>query len=228
MGLLNKIIQYGELKSGVKHCTFNPEGPGVVRIHLIPPKFRLLANSSYIVILNGYYLLPLGYSWAIMLSRFMKETNKYDGKEITEQDYKKITDATVKNVSRVYPFIPKEEIKEDLACMLEIIFAIARGESVDVDIEKMSIRSYAENMYAPHRMDLMVSAMTDNQGKWKCNQKCMFCYAAGEKLSATREMSTDEWKCAIDRLRSAGVPMLTFTGGEPTQREDTQNGLSPE
>ena len=220
MGLLNKIIQYGELKSGVKHCTFNPEGPGVVRIHLIPPKFRLLANSSYIVILNGYYLLPLGYSWAIMLSRFMKETNKYDGKEITEQDYKKITDATVKNVSRVYPFIPKEEIKEDLASMLEIIFAIARGESVDVDIEKMSIRSYAENMYAPHRMDLMVSAMTDNQGKWKCNQKCMFCYAAGEKLSATREMSTDEWKCAIDRLRSAGVPMLTFTGGEPTQRED--------
>ena len=41
MGLKNKIAQYRVYKSGVQHCTFNPEGPGVVRIHLIPPKFRL-------------------------------------------------------------------------------------------------------------------------------------------------------------------------------------------
>ena len=52
MGLIDKIAQYRELKSGVKHCTFNPYGPGVVRMHLIPPKFKLLGNSSYILILN--------------------------------------------------------------------------------------------------------------------------------------------------------------------------------
>ena len=33
MGLQNKIAQYREYKNGVSHCTFNPEGPGVVRIH---------------------------------------------------------------------------------------------------------------------------------------------------------------------------------------------------
>ena len=54
MGLHNKIAQYKEYKNGVSHCTFNPEGPGVVRIHLIPPKFRLFRSSAYIVILNGY------------------------------------------------------------------------------------------------------------------------------------------------------------------------------
>jgi len=220
MGLLNKIAQYKEHKSGVKHCTFNPDGPGVVRIHLIPPKFKLLKNSSYIVILNGYYLLPLGYSWAIMLSCFMKETNEYSGREIGEKDYESIVAKTVKSTLKVYPLASGEEIREDLSYMLDIIFAIARGETVDADIEKMSIRSYADNMYAPHRMDLMVSAMTDGEGRWKCNQKCLFCYAAGEHLSGTEELSTKDWMRAIDKLKIAGVPMLTFTGGEPTQRAD--------
>ena len=220
MGILNKIAQYRELKSGVKHCTFNPDGPGVVRIHLIPPKFKLLKSASYIVILNGYYLLPLGYSWAIMLSAFMKETNEYSGREISEADYEKIIERTVKNTLKVYPFASKDEINDDLSYMLDVIFAVARGQAVDANIERMSIRSYSGNMYAPHRMDLMVSAMTDGEGIWKCNQKCLFCYAAGEKLSSARELSTDEWKRAIDKLKAAGVPMLTFTGGEPTQRED--------
>ena len=220
MGLLNKIAQYKELKSGVKHCTFNPDGPGVVRIHLIPPKFKLLKNSSYICILNGYYLLPLGYSWAIMLSSFMKETNRFDGREITNKDYEIILDNTIKSTRKVYPFTSKEEIRDDLLSMLDLLFAIARGEQVDADIEKMSIRAYADNMYAPHRMDLMISAMTDDSGRWKCNQRCLFCYAGGEELSAVKELSTEEWITAIDKLREAGVPMLTFTGGEPTQRED--------
>lgn len=220
MGLLNKIAQYRELKSGVKHCTFNPSGPGVVRIHLIPPKFKLLENSSYICILNGYYLLPLGYSWAIMLSAFMAEVNNYDGREITDTDYDTIFDKTVKSTLKVYPFTSKDEIREDLSYMLDVIFAVARGEGTDADIERMSIRSYSKHMYAPHRMDLMVSAMTDGVGRWKCNQRCLFCYAAGEKLSGTKELSTGEWMRAIDKIKAAGVPMLTFTGGEPTQRED--------
>ena len=220
MGLLNKIAQYKEHKSGVKHCTFNPDGPGVVRIHLIPPKFRLFGNSSYIVILNGYYLLPLGYSWAIMLSHFMSEVGRFDGKEISESDYTKILDETVRKTVKVFPFEPKDEIVEDLDYMLDVIYAIAKGEGVDAEIERMSIRAYSDNMYAPHRMDLMISAMTDDSGKWKCNQKCLFCYAAGEKLSATKELSTEEWMKAIDKLKAAGVPMLTFTGGEPTLRDD--------
>ena len=65
MSIQNKIAQYREYKNGVSHCTFNPMGPGVVRIHLVPPKFHLFGSIPYIVILNGYYLLPLGYSWAL-------------------------------------------------------------------------------------------------------------------------------------------------------------------
>ena len=220
MSLLNKLAQYREYKSGVKHCTFNPDGPGVVRIHLIPPKFSLFGNPSYILILNGYYLLPLGYSWAVMLSQFMKKVNDYDGKPISDEDYDIIFNEAVERTHRIYTTSRKTDIAEDLAYMLDIIFAVARGENPDVDIEKMSMRSYAKNMVAPHRVDLMVSAMTDECGKWKCNQKCKFCYAAGEELSAGKELTTDEWKEAIDKLKDAGVPMVTFTGGEPTLRDD--------
>ena len=220
MGLQNKIAQYREYKNGVSHCTFNPEGPGVVRIHLIPPKFRLFRSSAYIVILNGYYLLPLGYSWAPILSNFMKEVNRFDGKPITEADGKMIVENTARNVRKVYPSVPKKDIEEDLEELLDVLFAVARGNDPDAEIEKLSIRAYRDNMTAPHRMDLMVSAMTDSCGKWQCNQKCVFCYAAGQQMGKTKEMTTEQWKQAIDRLDAARVPMVTFTGGEPTQRAD--------
>lgn len=220
MGIQNKIAQYREYKNGVSHCTFNPEGPGVVRIHLIPPKFRLLRSSVYIVILNGYYLLPLGYSWALILSNFMKEVNRFDGKPITEEDESAIVERTVRSVHKVYPTVPKKDIEEDMEDLLDVLFAVARGNDPDTEIEKLSIRAYRDNMTAPHRMDLMVSAMTDACGKWQCNQKCVFCYAAGQEMGKTKEMTTEQWKQAIDRLAAARVPMVTFTGGEPTMRQD--------
>ena len=192
----------------------------MVRIHLIPPKFRLFRSSAYIVILNGYYLLPLGYSWALILSNFMREVNQFDGKPITEADEEMIVENTVRNVRKVYPSVPKKDIEEDLEDLMDVLFAVARGNDPEVDIEKLSIRAYRDNMTAPHRMDLMVSAMTDSCGKWQCNQKCVFCYAAGQEMGKTKEMTTQQWKQAIDRLDAARVPMVTFTGGEPTQRAD--------
>ena len=74
-------------------------------------------------------------------------------------------------------------------------------------------------MTAPHRMDLMVSAMTRG-GAWHCNQKCLHCYAAGQPLSDTPELTTAQWKEILAKLRAANVPQVTFTGGEPTLRAD--------
>ena len=220
MGLQDKIAHYKEFKQGVSHCTFNPEGPGVVRIHLIPPKFRLFGNSAYIVILNGYYLLPIGRSWALLLSFFMKEVNRYDGKPIGEAQEAQILKNTVGRMHGAYPFVTRDTLREDLYEMLDVLFAVAHGEGGGLDLEKLSIRAYAKHMTAPHRVDLMVSAMTDEAGGWKCNQKCTFCYAAGQARSGARELDTGEWKAVIDKLIASNVPMLTFTGGEPTLRED--------
>ncbi len=220
MGILNKLAQYKQYKRGINHCTFNPEGPGVVRIHLIPPKFRLFSSDAYILILNGYYLLPLGYSWAIVLSAFIDEVNKFNGKEITADDEKTIEKNTVKRVLRAYPYMSKELIKDDLFDILDVIFSVANGKNPDIEIEKISLRAYKDSMTAPHRMDLMISAMKAPDGSWNCNQKCVFCYAAGQSKGNVSELSTEHWKRIIDMLRKARIPMLTFTGGEPTMRQD--------
>ena len=74
-------------------------------------------------------------------------------------------------------------------------------------------------MTAPHRMDLMVSAM-EKEGRWNCNQKCLHCYAAGQPEAGVQELDTAGWKRVLDALRRAGVPQVTFTGGEPTMRAD--------
>ena len=74
-------------------------------------------------------------------------------------------------------------------------------------------------MAAPHRMDLMVSSMVKD-GAWHCNQKCLHCYAANQPLSAVPELDTDQWLAVIEKCRNAGIPQLTFTGGEPTLRHD--------
>ncbi len=220
MSIRNLMAQYKENKNGISHCTFNPEGPGVVRIHLVPPKFKLFGNRAYIVILNGYYMLPLGYAWAVLLSNFMKEVNAFAGKTITESDEESIFRNTVKKTVSVYPSMSKDDIEEDLEFVLRVLFAVARGNDPEIEIEKLSLRQYGKNMTAPHRMDLLVSAMTDADGKWQCNQKCTFCYAAGQCKSQTKELGTDEWKKIIDKLYKSNVPMVTFTGGEPTMRED--------
>ena len=220
MSIRSKIAEYKRYTQGVCHCTFNPDGPGVVRIHLVPPKFMLFGSAPYVVILNGYYVLPIGHAWATILAEFIREVNVFDGKPMTEEDEKGVVERTVKHVSSLYPLIGRDEIELDLDEILDVIFTVARGEMPGSRLDRLSIHKYAKHMTAPHRMDLMVSAMTNEQGLWKCNQKCTFCYASGQKLSSAKELSTSEWKRIIDKLWESRVPMVTFTGGEPTQRED--------
>ena len=75
---------------GVAHTTLNPYGPGTVRIHLIPPKFKLKETSPSVVILNGKDIIPINMSWAILLNTFIEQVNRYEGKEVTENEMKVI------------------------------------------------------------------------------------------------------------------------------------------
>jgi radical SAM protein with 4Fe4S-binding SPASM domain len=53
---------------------------------------------------------------------------------------------------------------------------------------------------------------------FKCQNNCIHCYAGGPH--ETDELTTEEWKRVIDRMHEIGVFIVTFTGGEPTLRED--------
>ena len=206
----------------VYHCTLNPDGPGVVRIHLVPPLVEDVENADVgasVAIINGQDVIPVNTAWSILLIEFIRAVNRYDGKAVSDKDVADIQKATCKAVRKVYPFIDKKLLQGDVYTIMKTFKQVARGEAVDEPIAYVPLGEYAPYMRAPHRMDLMVSAMTAN-GHWNCNQKCVHCYAAGQEHASEAEISTDEWKGIIDTCRSAGVTQVTFTGGEPTMRDD--------
>lgn len=203
----------------VLHTTLNPEGPGVVRIHLIPPAKVGEEPGASIAIINGQDIIPVNTSWTILLAEFIREVNQYSGREITEEETESILKNTCKNVRKVFPLLSKKLLRDDIYTIMKTFTQIAYGGEVDESIEYISIGDYAPYMKAPHRMDLLVSAMTKD-GSWHCNQKCVHCYAAGQTLAEEKELDTAEWKRIIDKCREAGIPQITFTGGEPTMRED--------
>ncbi len=203
----------------VHHTTLNPEGPGVVRIHLVPPRVEGDEIAPSVAIINGQFIIPVNVAWSILLTSLIEEINKFNGREVTEEEVGILMTEACKRVQKVYPLITKKRLKDDIFRIMNTFKQIAYGEEPDEKVLYMSLGDYAPYMRAPHRMDLMVSAMT-REGRWHCNQSCVHCYAAGQTGSSEKELSTEEWKKIIDKCREIGIPQLTFTGGEPTMRED--------
>jgi MoaA/NifB/PqqE/SkfB family radical SAM enzyme len=205
--------------TSVVHTTLDPRGPGVVRIHLIPPGSRIAGRASYVVLLNGRDILPLGISWAILLSAFIEAINRFDGLEMPEEEWENVIHQTVASAIKVYPLVKPEVLRHDIQRIVSVLLAIARGDEPGEDIGILSLPQYSRYMRAPFRMDLMISA-TAHGDQWVCNQKCMHCYAAGQRLSGMEELPEEKWEMIIGKLRDIGIPQLTFTGGEPTLRKD--------
>ncbi len=213
-----ELKNYLNSVDGVSHITLNPNGPGAVRIHLVPPEKPKL-GIVWAVILNGQDVLPLTTGWAILLREFINESIKYDGVSLSDDELVMLINNTIQNVKKIFPKTPEKMLKEDLADILDTLVDVARGEEPDIEIGFMPLSLYGRYMSAPHRMDLMISSMSKD-GHWHCNQKCLHCYA-GEQVNANvKELTTDEWKKIIDKCREAWIPELTFTGGEPTLRND--------
>ena len=202
----------------VRHITLDPKGPGVVRIHMIPPRDDT-PDAPFLLLLNGAQLVPLNLSWAIMLANLMDQLQAYEGQDLAEDQWEALLSAAVEETHRTYPRTKRQTLASDLHLMLTSLVAIAQGREPEAEVGLLSLSDYAPEMTAPHRMDLMVSAM-EKDGGWHCNQKCLHCYAAGQPMGETPELSTEQWKTALALLRKANIPQVTFTGGEPTLRSD--------
>ncbi len=213
-----RLSKYLKGCTEVYHTTLDPRKASAVRIHLIPPK-KPKAGIPWVVVLNGYSILPLQTSWAVLLKEFMSALNETKGNALTDLDIEHLIDKTLVQVRAIFKYAKEEDLKEDLGQIVETIKDIAFGKEPNEDIGYMTLSKYAKYMKAPHRMDIMVSAMEKN-GRWNCNQHCLHCYASCEAMASTKELSTEEWKHIIDVCRKACIPSLTFTGGEATLRED--------
>ena len=117
----------------------------------------------------------------------------------------------LKRIGRMYR-VKKEQAKGDYTKLVYAISTLAKTERIDpvsfLEVEREEPFTY--DYSAPLRMDLALT--------FRCQNDCVHCYAGGPH--ETPELNTQQWKQVIDRLSEIGVFTVTFTGGEPTLRED--------
>jgi radical SAM protein with 4Fe4S-binding SPASM domain len=121
------------------------------------------------------------------------------------------TEEAVKELRRLYR-IDYGTAKKDHEELIYNISTLAQTEEVCpfsyLNIERAE--PFSQDLSAPIRMDLALT--------FRCQNNCVHCYAGGPH--ETPELSTEDWKRVMDKLHEIGVFIFTFTGGEPTLRED--------
>ena len=117
----------------------------------------------------------------------------------------------IKKITNTYK-VKKQQAKLDFEKLIYTISTLAQTEEIEpisyLDINK--IEPFTQKYSAPIRVDMALT--------FRCQNNCVHCYAGGPHK--TQELTTNQWKQAIDKLQKIGVFILTFTGGEPTLRED--------
>jgi radical SAM protein with 4Fe4S-binding SPASM domain len=125
-------------------------------------------------------------------------------------------DQIVKKIRGMYR-VNDDRAKADYEKLVYTISTLAQTEKVDpvsfLEIEKEEPFSYQYS--APLRTDLALT--------FRCQNDCVHCYAGGPH--ETPELTSAQWKIVIDKLSEIGVFIVTFTGGEPTLREDLRELL---
>jgi radical SAM protein with 4Fe4S-binding SPASM domain len=121
------------------------------------------------------------------------------------------TDEAVEKTRRIYR-VKKDIARKSHEQIIYTISTLAQTEEVCpisfLDVER--IEPFSQELSAPVRMDLALT--------YRCQNNCIHCYAGGPH--ETPELNTDKWKKVIAKLHNIGIFILTFTGGEPTLRED--------
>ena len=95
----------------VLHTTLNPNGPGAIRIHLIPPRMEENAFHPSVAIINGTDILPVNFIWAVILAELIREINHYDGREIGEEDVRSIQGRTADSVKQMLPVLSRRSTR---------------------------------------------------------------------------------------------------------------------
>ncbi len=108
---------------------------------------------------------------------------------------------------------PEERIAADLSKLLQSVSLLLQ--------DRMDLAPAVRTMlFGSHERKLPV--LSEIALTYKCNNRCFFCYAsAPDRGREVPEMTTTEAKAVLDKIRrQAQVPMVSFTGGEPTLRAD--------
>jgi organic radical activating enzyme len=179
------------LPEGLHHMQSAPENERPFRVHL-----RLRKDGSGILIVNASTVLHLNPTAAEYAFHFIKGTP---------------SDEAAKQISSRYR-VKKEVALQDFRDFMERIETLISTPDLDpvsfLDFERV----------APHSTDLTAPLRLDCALTYRLPSDTQAEYAPTKRVD--RELTTAEWQDVLDKAWRAGIPHITFTGGEPTLRED--------
>lgn len=161
------------------------------RMHL-----RLHQNGSGILIVNAATILQLNPTAAEYAYHFIRETSP---------------DEAARQVASRYR-VGKEAALRDYQDLVERIQTLVEMPDLDpvsyLDFERA----------APHSADLTAPLRLDCALTYRLPPGARADDAPTKRVD--RELTTEEWETILDNAWQAGIPHVTFTGGEPTLRDD--------
>lgn len=179
------------LKPGMYHWMAPDDAPIPYRLHL-----RVEGEGTSILIVNAATVLHLNPTATAHALQLIEGVSEENAAEAIVNRYR---------VSRRRALKDQRELREQ-------IITLATIPDVDpvVFLGMDRTEPYAEHPSAPYRLDLALT--------YRCDPDGTLDPLARRRVD--RELDTTEWKQIIASAWEAGIPHITFTGGEPTLRID--------
>ncbi len=195
MGIFGKVKDYyakkRPLERGFHTCRGTMPDGTTYRMHL-----RVEGDGSGILVLNAAKVLHLNQTGVEYVKLMI------DGND----------DAGVARAMASRYRVGKKRAAADFQEFKEKVLCLAGSDDV-CPVEALEfgrIEPFSMPVSAPYRMDLAITH--------RCDLDCGHCYAGGPR--EMKELDTASWKRVLDKLFSAGIPHVCFTGGEATLRDD--------
>jgi hypothetical protein len=188
--LADHFAKVQPLPSGVYHKQ-DVQDDKPYRVHL-----RLRPDGSGIFILNASTILQLNATAAEYAYHFIHGTQ---------------SEEAVKQIASRYR-VSKELAGQDYQNFMDKIQTLISTP----DLDPVSFLDFERA--APHSADLTSPLRLDCALTYRLREDSNAEYAPTKRVD--RELTTDEWRTIIDKAWQAGIPHITFTGGEATLRDD--------
>ena len=195
MSILDRISELftriQPLPEGTHHFQAAPDRGRPYRIHL-----RLLKDGSGVLIVNASTVLRLNPSAAECAYHFIKGTAPEEAAKQIAGRYRVRRDMALKDFNH---------FSDRIQTLIET-----------PDLDPVSYLGF--DRVAPHSTDLPAPLRLDCALTYKLPAGTKTEYAPVKRVK--RELTTEEWETIFDKAWRAGIPHVTFTGGEATLRND--------
>jgi organic radical activating enzyme len=188
--LADRFAKVQPLPEGVYHKQ-DMQDNKPYRVHL-----RLRPDGSGIFILNASTILQLNATAAEYAYHFIRGTEP---------------DEAIKQIASRYR-VSKDIAHQDFRDFLDKIETLISTP----DLDPVSFLDFERA--APHSADLTSPLRLDCALTYRLREHSSVEYAPTKRVD--RELTTDEWRTILDKAWQAGIPHVTFTGGEATLRDD--------